>query len=87
MDLEKKLKPREFDEDLVERSAEILLEAEDIRKDTVLMNAVEEFLKEKKRKITTIQQLKDKANNFANEEQEESDEEAPPHKFKEKKLE
>lgn len=68
--LQKDLKPREYDEDRVQEAAEILLEAEDIKKDTVLMNAVEEFLKKKKNKITSLEELKDKANNFSNENKE-----------------
>jgi hypothetical protein len=74
------LDPSMFDEDKyeeeqVEECAEVLMKAEEIKKDAKLMEKIKQHLEDKKKKITSIAQLKEKANNFSlgKKEQEEED--------------
>lgn len=60
------LDPEKYSENQIEEAAETLLEAEEIKKDPVLMKNVKKFLEEKKTKITDLSQLREKANNFLN---------------------
>lgn len=67
-----------YDENKIKESAEILLEAEEIKKDEVLMGKIKEFWKDQKKKIKSLDDLKDFANNFADrseDSEEESEEE------------
>lgn len=64
-----KIDPTLMDEDkyaenLVEEAAETLLKAEDIKKDSKLMEKIKAHLEEKKGKISSLKALKEKANNF-----------------------
>lgn len=73
-----KLNPELFDEqkyndNMVEEAAETLLEAEEIKKDPLLMKAVQKHLDNKKEKITSLRDLKDKANNYSQEETDEGE--------------
>lgn len=64
-----------FDENKVKESAEILLEAEEIKKDEVLMKNIKKYWEEQDGKIKSLKQLRDKANNFSSEQEEEDAEE------------
>lgn len=62
------INPKLFDEEKyaehhIAECAEILLEAEEIKKDSKLMEQIKEHLDNKKKKITSLSQLKEKANN------------------------
>lgn len=56
--------PEKYDENKISESAEILLEAEEIKKDEVLMKKIKEHLDKKKGKIESLRDLKDHANNY-----------------------
>lgn len=60
----------EFDKNHVSEAADILLEAEEIKKDEVLMKAIKKHLEEKKGKITDLASLKEAANNFSSSKEE-----------------
>lgn len=70
------INPKLFDEEKyaehhIEECAEILLEAEEIKKDAKLMEQIKEYLDRKKDKITSLSQLKEKANNLEEKEEDE----------------
>lgn len=72
------LKPDLFDsekygENEIEEAAETLLKAEEIKKDETLMKNVDKYLAAKKEKITSLSQLKEKAHNFVNKKDEDSE--------------
>lgn len=54
-----------YEEEHIEECAEILMKAEEIKKDAKLMEKIQEHLKQKKDKITSLAQLKEKAQNFS----------------------
>lgn len=55
----------EYDKNHIAECAECLMEAEEIKKDPVLMKAIEKHLADKKDKITSLSQLREKANNYS----------------------
>lgn len=55
-----------YDENKIEESAETLLEAEEIKKDEVLMKKIKEHLDKKKGKIQSLQDLKERASEVLN---------------------
>jgi hypothetical protein len=57
--------PEKYDEHLVEENAEILLKADEIKKDGPMMERIHEFLDKKGKKIKSLRDLKDVANNFS----------------------
>jgi hypothetical protein len=64
-----KIDPTLMDEDKyaenhIEECAECLMKAEDIQKDAKLMEKIQEYLSKKKDKISSLEALKEKANNF-----------------------
>lgn len=64
-----KINPELFDsekynENLIKESADTLLEAEEIKKDKFLMDAIEKHWEKQDGKIKSLQDLKDKANNM-----------------------
>lgn len=58
------LDPLKYDENKVKESAAILLEAEEIKKDAVLMKNIEKYWEDQEGKITSLKMLKEKANNY-----------------------
>lgn len=60
------LDPEKYDENKIKESAEIILEAEEIRKDEVLMKKIKEYWAAQDGKIKNLNDLKDKANNYVN---------------------
>lgn len=69
------LDPEKYDENKVKESAEILLEAEEIKKDEVLMKKVQEYWDKQDGKIKNLKDLKDRANNYVNDKKAEMDDE------------
>lgn len=68
--------PDKYEENHIEECAECLMKAEEIKKDSKLMEKIKDHLDKKKKQITSLRQLKDKANNFlVDKEKEEKDEE------------
>lgn len=67
------LDPEKYDENKIKESAEILLEAEEIKKDEVLMKKIQEHLAKQKKKITSLKDLKAVAENFSAMEDEEDE--------------
>ncbi len=60
-----------YAENLVEESAEILLKADEIRKDKKLMEQIHAHWDSKDKKIRSLRDLKDLANNFSDKDAEE----------------
>lgn len=58
------LDPEKYDENRVKECAETLLEAEEIKKDEVLMKKIQDHWDKQNGKIKSLQELKEKANNF-----------------------
>lgn len=69
------LDPEMYDEHKVEECAETLLEAEEIKKDAVLMKKIKEHLAKKSKKIESLKDLKAVASNFTANNMSEDDEE------------
>lgn len=67
--------PEKHDDHVVEEAAETLLKAKEIEADSKLMEKVHEFLDQKGKKITSLRQLRDIANNFSDDNEEEEGEE------------
>lgn len=65
------LDPEKYDENKIKECAEILLEADEIRKDEVLMKKIKEHLDQKKKKISSLAELKEIASNYSNKEDDE----------------
>lgn len=53
-----------YNENLVKEKADILMEAEEIKKDPVLMKKIKEHLDKSSKKIDSLKKLKDIANNY-----------------------
>lgn len=60
------LDPEKYDENKIKESADTLLEADEIKKDPVLMKKIQEYWDKQEGKIKSLRDLKDKANNFKN---------------------
>ncbi len=60
-----------YAENLVEESAEILLRADEIRKDKKLMEQIHSHWDSKDKKIKSLRDLKDLSNNFSKDEEDE----------------
>ncbi len=56
--------PEKYDENKVKESAETLLEAEEIKKDEVLMKKIEQHWANQDGKIKSLKDLKEVASNF-----------------------
>lgn len=67
------LDEEQYDQHKIEESAEILLESEEIKKDSKLMEKIKEFWDQKGKKIKSLRDLKDLANNFSNDDNGEDD--------------
>lgn len=59
------LDPEKYDENKIKESAECLLEADEIKKDEVLMKKIQEFWDKQSTKIDSIKKLKEAASNFS----------------------
>lgn len=59
-----------YDEHKVKESAEILLEAEEIKKDEVLMKKIKEHWDNSSKKIKSLKQLREVASNFGSDDAE-----------------
>lgn len=64
-----------YKEHEVEECAEVLLKAEEIKKDAKMMEKIKEHLDTKKKKITSLAALKERASNFMSKESGEDEEE------------
>lgn len=62
------LDPEKYSENKVKESAETLLEAEEIKKDEVLMKAIDKYWESQDGKIKSIKDLKEVAANFSSKE-------------------
>jgi len=62
-----------YDEHKVKESAEILLEAEEIKKDEVLMKKIKEHWDNSSKKIKSLKQLREVASNFGSDDAEEDE--------------
>ncbi len=67
------LDPDKYDAHQVSEAAEVLLEAEEIKKDPKLMEKVHQHWDEKGKKITSIKQLREISNNFSDLNKEDED--------------
>jgi hypothetical protein len=54
------MEPKKFDKEELKRAADILMEAEEIKDDVMLMTAVQKYLKKNERAIKSIQDIKDR---------------------------
>lgn len=54
-----------YAENEIEENAETLMKAEEIEKDPKMMEKINLYLESKKKKITSLQDLKDLSNNFS----------------------
>jgi hypothetical protein len=55
---------KEYDEHKLKESAECLMEAEEIKKDPLLMQKIKEYLAKQEKKIKSLKDLKEVSNNF-----------------------
>jgi len=68
------LDPEKYDENKVKECAETLLEADEIKKDEVLMKKIKEYWDKQAGKIKSLKDLRDKANNFSANKKEQDEE-------------
>lgn len=61
----KLMDPEKYDEHMIKESAETLLEAEEIKKDPVLMNKIKQHWDNSNKKINSLKKLKEVASNFS----------------------
>lgn len=58
--------PEKYDENKIKESAETLLEADEIKKDGVLMSKIQDYWDKQDDKISSLRDLKDASNEYTN---------------------